>query len=347
MNNDWKERRDRIQATIPRLSRLEFFSRRQIKSSINDLFEQSYKRVLFRRYVSKSHDSPHGFRWHTSIHASQYPGNYKHACQREHLYRLADVPSKEPASRRLHLTAQAGLAIEDDLVRMLEENGRLISAGPDSERQTGFVVKELWLTGTVDSAIAIGNRAVPVEIKTKWEGHIAEMREGKRGPDAKHVRQLKAQLGLIRLAQESGELWSDLKPATYGYIYYHPRDSKYNPSKPVETAEFYVSFDKDYFEAGTDFIRRTQELWNRGELPSDNPNKRHPMGWHWSKDPCMFCNYKPSCQKDHKEGITELEASNALQFAKHIDPDYDYIEARSRVADRWPDAEVSATIPEA
>lgn len=322
-------------SSLPRLTRKELYSRLQLTPTINPIVEAAYKEVLRRQWRNKENDSPHGRKWHVSFHASQAPGNDPKACPRQALYRMMDLPDGKPPSRRLRLTAEAGKTLEVDMVTMLNEAGRLISAPPDAEVQTGFVVEEVMLTGTVDAAIEIKGRAVPVEIKTKHESDIAKMRNGQRGPDEKHVKQLKTQLGLVRAAQESGELWSDLKLCEYGYIYYMPRDTKYNPSIPIPTAEFYVEYDPDFFETGIEKLKQWAELWEEEILPSWNATKRHPLGFMWSKEPCKYCNYKKACKEDHKQGIDCLADSTAIEAAKEINPEYDYAEARNRVSERW------------
>ncbi len=321
---------------MPRLSRNEMWSRMQLLQVINPIVEEAYAAVSHRRWRLQLDDSPHGHPWHTSFHASQFPGDSM-ACGRAAMYQLMDLP-KKVAPRRLQLTATAGKAMEVDLVNMLDQHGRLISAPPDAEVQTGFEIPELMLTGTVDSAISIGGRPVPVEIKTKHESQIEEMRLGQRGPDDKHVAQLKAQLGLIRDAQESGQLWSEMKPLEYGYIYYLPRDTKYNPSLSVPTAEFYVEYDKKFFETGLENLRKFIGYWNDEVLPhveTKGTKSKHPMGWRWSYSPCKFCDYKKICQADHKAGITDLSESTGIEDNPRVT--YSYEAARQRVEDRWSD----------
>lgn len=325
---------------LKRLSRKELLSRLQIIQTLEPIIEKTYERVLRRAWRDQLDDSPHGHPWHVSFHASQFPGDDPQACGRESLYRMMDVPSGGPPSRRLHMTAEAGKAIEVNLVSTLHKAGLLISAPPDAEVQTGFTIPEYKLTGSVDSAIKLRGKATPIEIKTKHESDIALMRSGKKGPDPKHVKQIKTQLGLVRAAQESGELWSDMKLCDGGYIYYMPRDSKYDPSRPIQTAEFWVQYDPIFFEAGMKRLEEWSKLWDEETLPENPKGKRttkfgHPMGWKWSQSPCQFCSYKKSCQEDFRAEITDMEQSKAIAAAKLVRPDYSYHDARKRVEDRW------------
>jgi len=330
----------RAATNLRRLSRRELFSRLQLIRELEPIVDDAYKQVLRRRWRDQTHDSPHGHPWHVSFHASQFPGDDSMACARQALYRMMDLPAGDPPSRRLHMTAEAGKAIEVDLVTIFHEHGILISAAPHEDVQTGFVIPEVRLTGSVDSAIVMRRRPVPVEIKTKHESVIREMRLGRLGPDDSHVKQIKTQLGLVRAAQEAGELWSDLKLCDHGVIYYLPRDTKYTPQFPVETAEFRVDYDPVFYETGLEQLKRFRAYWDEEILPELKPGKRttkfgHPNGWKWSKPPCQFCSYKKVCQLDFRGEVTDMSESHGIEEAKLIRPDYDYSEARNRVESRW------------
>lgn len=327
---------------LPRLTRFEFFSRLQLIQHVNPLVEKAYEHVLHERWQSQSDDvaAERGHLWHTSFHASQFPGNDPQACARQSIYRLMDLPSDGPPSRRLHLTAQAGKAIEVDLVTVLHEYGRLISAPPDAQEQTNFAIPEAMLTGTVDSAVVMRDRPTPVEIKTKHESVIRQMRTGLVGPDDSHVRQAKTQMGLVRAAQERGEMWTQYEICDRAYVYYMPRDSKYDPREPIETAEFLIEYDPAFFEVGLERLKQWRALFDEEVLPEENPGKRtsrfgHPNGFKWSYAPCQFCSYKKACQLDFRAGVTDLSQSHGIELAQKARPDYDYAVARKRVQDRW------------
>lgn len=272
---------------------------------------------------------------------SQFPGDDPMACPRESLYRMMDFASADgAASRRLHLTAEAGKAIEFDLVSILHEDGILISAPPDAEKQTNFMDAEAWLTGTVDSAIIHRNKPLPIEIKTKHESDIEKMRLGVKGPDDKHVKQIKTQLGLVRAAQEMGILWENHDLCDGGYIYYMPRDTKYAPRDPVPTAEFFVEYDARFFEGGLAKLKQWKAYFMEDVLPELKPpakitSRSHPNGWKWSQQPCQWCKFKAICKLDHQQGIVALSESVGINRTQMVRPHYDPDEARKRVIERW------------
>lgn len=330
------------QMNLKRLSRFEFFSRLQLIQHVNPLVERAYESVLRERWQSQSDDvaEERGHLWHTSFHASQFPGDDPMACGRESIYRMLDIPSDGPPSRRLHLTAEAGKAMEVDMVTVLHEYGRLISAPPTAKEQTNFTIPEAMLTGTVDSAVVMRDRPTPVEIKTKHESVISQMRMGMVGPDDKHIRQVKTQMGLVRAAQESGDMWTQYELCDRSYVYYMPRDTKYDPRDPIPTAEFLVEYDERFFKAGLERLKQWRALFDEEVLLELDPGKRtskfgHPHGWKWSYPPCQFCSYKKACQKDFREGVTDLAETAAIDIAVKARPDYDYSAARKRVMDRW------------
>lgn len=327
----------RASTGLKRMTRKELFSRLQLVQTIEPIVEEAYDKVLRREWREKLNDSPHGHPWHVSFHASQFPGDNPMACARQAMYRMMDLPSEGPASRWLHLTAEMGKAFEVDLVDKLHKRGILISAPPTAEVQTGFEIPEVWLTGSVDSAIALRRRATPVEIKTKHEGVLEKMRAGMVGPDDSHIKQLKTQMGLIRHAQEAGQIWTDLKHCQDGYIYYGPRDSKFDPMMGgrLKTAEFYFQYDRIWFDTGIEVLKSWVRNFEEEVLVVDNPSKRHPLGWRWSYPPCQHCSYKKICQADHKAGVDDLSESTGIETAKAINPDYSYEDARKRVKKRW------------
>lgn len=316
---------------LNKLSRGEMLTRLQIKRTIEPITQAAYKKVEEERWRAGDGNSPHGNPWHVSFHASQFPGDDPMACGRQAMYRMMDLPNAEPFNRRARTVMAAGKAVEYELVSTLYEAGILISAGPDEKVQTGFTFADAWLTGSVDCVIKPEgwNQPLPIEIKSKYQEVIEEMQAGKRKPDPNHISQLKVQLALVRHAQESGELWSDLDPVTHGYIYYLSRD------RPFETAEFRVDYDKRFFEIGVERLKQWKEMFKEGTLPSENPSKRHPYGWRWSYPPCQWCDFKKTCKLDFEQGIDKLEDSVGIGRAKLVNPDYSLEEARKRVLERW------------
>jgi CRISPR/Cas system-associated exonuclease Cas4 (RecB family) len=321
---------------LRKLTRMEMLTRLQIARKLDPFTNELWKKVEEKRWRDQMDDEPHGHPWHVSFHASQFPGDDPKACPRQSLYRMMDLPQTEPTSRWLRSLAEAGKALEIMLVQVYEDAKVLISAPPSEEIQTGFKVEDAWLTGSVDCVIQPPgtNKPLPIEIKTKYQRVIDEMKLGLKGPDDNHVSQLKTQLGLVRYAQEKGELWADMEPVTQGYIYYMSRDN------PSDTAEFRVDYDRKFFEAGIAKLKQWKQMFLEDVLPELNPGKRsskfgHPNGWRWSQTPCQFCSYKKTCQLDFREGVTSLSESAGVNRAKLVRENYDLDKARERVKARW------------
>lgn len=321
----------KLNSKLNKLSRTELLTRLQIQRTIDPIVAAAYRQVEEQVWRSGDGNSPHGNPWHVSFHASQFPGDNPMACGRQAMYRMMDLPNAEPFNRRARTVMAAGKAVEYELVSTLDAAGLLISAGADDEIQTGFTFADAWLTGSVDCVIKPEgwNQPVPIEIKSKYQEVIEEMQAGIRKPDDGHIFQLKVQLALVRNAQETGELWSDLDLVTHGYIYYLSRD------RPFETAEFRVDYDKRFFELGVERLKEWQQMFKDDVLPSENPSKRHPYGWRWSYPPCQWCDYKKTCKLDFEQGTTELSDSVGINRAKLVNESYDYESARKRVLDRW------------
>lgn len=313
---------------LRKLSRAELFTRLQVTRTIEPVTVRAYQEVEAERWRSGHGNSPHGHPWHVSFHASRFPGDNPMACSRQALYGMMDFPNAEPFSRQSRTVMEAGKGIEVELVRTWHEAGILLSAPPDAKVQTGFELPEAWLTGSVDAIIKPynWNKPVPVEIKTKYQKDIDEMLLG-RGPDDAHVSQLKVQLALVRMFQ--GQLWPGLDPLTHGFIYYVSRD------RPSSTAEFRVDYDATFFALGVERLKQWRAFFQEDFLPVTNPSKKHPMGWKWSYPPCQWCAFKKTCKTDFQEGVVALSESRGVERAKLVRPDYDPVEARKRVSERW------------
>jgi len=316
---------------IDKLTRAEMLTRLQVSRTVEPITIAAYKKVEERKWRGNEGNSPHGNPWHTSNHASQFPGDDPKACPRQAMYRLMDLPSAEPFNRRARTVMAAGKSVEEELVSTFNEAGILISAPPDAEVQTGFSYPDGWLTGSVDCVLLPEGytRPLPIEIKSKYQSVIEEMQTGAKKPDPGHISQIKVQLALIKHAQVNGDLWSDLDHVTHGFIYYLSRD------KPFETAEFRVDLDQQFFDAGIERLKEWQKMFIDGDLVSVDPSKKHPMGWKWSYQPCQWCSYKKSCKLDFEQGIDKLEDSVGINRAKLVRDDYSYEESRKRVLDRW------------
>ena len=330
----------RTHMQLRKLSRVEFLSRMQALRFVEPLTQSIYHDVLWEEFRDQRLDSPHGRPWHVSFHASQFPGDDPMACPRRALYRLMDFAQDGPANRMLAVTAAAGKGIEVELVSKWNEAKILLSAPPSDPVQTGFEIPEAWLTGSVDSVILPPgwNKPLPVEVKSKFQNVLDKMKVGQRGPDPDHVTQIKAQLGLVRAAQESGALWAEYDLVTHGVIFYLSRDN------PIHTAEFRVDYDANFFDAGIERLKEWRDLFEQDILPSPVLGTKHPMGWRWSYAPCNYCNYKKTCKLDHEQKNYTLTDSVGVPRTQRHRPDYDPAKARFRVGKTWGEVAGSAKI---
>lgn len=332
---------------LQRLTRRELWNRLQLVRTLDPLTDAAYKKVEEVKHREQLDDAPHGDPWHVSFHASKFPGDNPMACPRQGLYSLMDFAREAgdrkarsvPFDRASRTIMAAGKAAELELVQTYADAEILLSAKPQDEIQTGFEWPEAWLTGSVDCVIRWPgtNRPVPIEIKTKYQKVIDEMKLG-RGPDSAHIFQLKVQLALIWHEQQKGGLWADMEPVTHGYIYYLSRD------RPSDTTEFVVELDKRFFAIGVERLKQWIQWFKDDHLPEEPKGKRttqfgHPMGaagFKWSDLPCAWCDFKKTCQLDFRQDQHTLTGSIGVERTKAARKSYDPSTARQRVFERWP-----------
>jgi hypothetical protein len=179
------------------LTRREFAARVGLLKEIDPLTDQAYDFAQWLASQTSDQGVAHADPWHLSFHGSQFPGDSRTACSRAAMYRLMDVP-RPLMPRWLEQVADAGKDIEDRLVQKWYDAGYLISAPPTDPFQTSYEDPEYWLTSTVDALVLHprSNRACPVDVKSKSAADIEAMLLLQRGPDPKHVNQIKCQIGL-------------------------------------------------------------------------------------------------------------------------------------------------------
>lgn len=307
---------------------------------------------------------------HTSFHISAFPAGDPRTCDRQAIYRLMGMPNEVPATRMLMGTAIVGTAAEEWNTRNLDLDGRLLSANVDAEHQTKFEDADHWLSGSPDFVVLPPgwNRPHLIETKTKDLDVVVEMKNLQRSYDARHARQTRAYIGIghaitpqvwpevvicsrtWRLAyvqpNEQGEIDDisyqcrdhgdplvpgsclmrlQLKPLRTGSLVYMGRD------RPHVTCEYVFEHDEQWFQSGLDVLTRRQGFFQSRVLPSQ------PFGGKdWSKDPCRFCDFKKHvCKPDHKAGVTKLEDSHGVAWAKGVYGDYDFDAVMKAVTDRW------------
>ena len=276
--------------------------------------------------------SPHGNPWHTSIHASAYPGGDK-ACKRKLLYTLMDIPNEQPTKPKLRGQGEVGKAVEYLIVHRWAKAGYMLGVETPAfygakMKQVGFEVPELWLTGSMDAILDIRPdwpAVLPVDVKTKDHDVIYSMQVGSRSYDERHYMQLQAYLYLcIRFHHEMGWDKLGLEPAVGGIIYYASRQD------PTNTAEFYVPADAMLMADANAVIAATKQAFIEDELPP------RPKDWKWTEDPCKWCDFKKyACKPDDKAKVTKLSESNGIEFAKSVREEYDPIKTREKVLKRW------------
>lgn len=294
------------------------------------LIEFAYSTEERRLLETGDDDNPHGQLWHTSFHASSFPAgrdggvNEKPYCGRQAIYDLMNVPSPdiiEPMGRSI---MDAGKDAELQIMRRLHRAGLLISADPDADVQTGFVLPQFWLTGNTDGIMLPPdwNKGHVLETKGKDHDVIAQMRMGVVPPDPYHIAQLKVYIWMAHRC--SKKLWPHLEPVTSGSLIYFSR------ARPRHTAEFLIDLDFDFIREGLLNLIAWKRAFLAGELPA------RPKGWRWTEDPCDWCAYKKHlCRPDERDGVTRIEDSALIAYAKSIRPDYDHKAVIETVKARW------------
>jgi hypothetical protein len=188
------------------LTRGEFWSRIGLAREIDPLVTASYKFGAIMRQLQSDQGEDHADPWHLSFHGSQFPGDNPHACGRQSLYRMMDF-ARPMMPRWLEQVAESGKAIENSLVAKWYYAGYLVS--PPSFLpgiiQEQYEDPDHWLTCTVDANVCWPRTTEPLicEVKSKQADVIQAMQRLIRGPDKKHVWQIKTE---IALAHEAGPI---------------------------------------------------------------------------------------------------------------------------------------------
>lgn len=336
------------------LSREQAFMRAGVIRIVNRITNKSYKEREEKIWKEDLENSPHGQPWHTSFHASSFPGDDPTACGRKAFYGLMNVPKPDPISRFLRSVADSGKAIEDELVRRWAEAGYLLSADVESEFQTGFTDREYWLTGNTDAAVLPYRWTRPhiVEIKSKAHDKVLQMQRLQRGPDPAHRNQCLTYIGFANEFHPWKSVWVDkdtwriqkeyprgpqehnlikinLDRCIDGSIYYVSRDD------PSVTHEFTFTYDPVFMQKGRDALEDWREMYKLDLIP-DRPRHKDGKLVGWSEEPCKYCPYKKHvCKPDYQDKITLGQHSHAIEYTKDIWPNYLYSKTREAVLERW------------
>lgn len=299
---------------------------------LDKITDQAYKDLEEKIWRENLESSPHGRPWFTSFHASSFPDMEK-ACGRKALYTMLDTPEPEPISPFLRGVAEAGKAIEYQIVYRWIKAGIMLGVkepkfdGAPIE-QLKFEDPETWLTGSCDAVLDLRpeyKHVVPVDVKSKTQKVLDEMLSGQRSYEPKNYLQVQAYLYLCnKFHKEMG--WEDmgLLPANGAYIYYVSREN------PRSAKEFFVPINWDVINNGVEKLKEWQIHFIEQTLPE------RPKSWRWTEEPCKWCVFKKEvCKPDYKEKIQVLSESNAIKVATKLRKDYDYKEIRKEVESRW------------
>lgn len=346
------------------ITRREMYQALGLIKIVDPILNKAVERIQREKFESSEPNSPHGEPWHTSFHASQFPGDDVQACPRQAVYQMADFAQKEPNSRFLNAVADTGTAIETLITNIWADEGILISTDHTKGRdiQTGFSDDEHWFTGSVDALIVPPgwDSILPIEIKSKALDKVIQMKRGQKPADPSHINQASAYIGfsheelhkrfpVLRICKSTGALAEDIstgecrrhgvveclktvntQPTNKGVIYYVARDDF------SVTHEFLLDYNPEFMKVGRERLKDWQNLFELGIIQQDQ-EKKHPLeGWAWSTGPCKFCPYKKEvCKPDFVDGITNLEESNGIKWTESVRGSYDLEATVQRVKDRW------------
>lgn len=332
------------------LTRQEMFSRLQLIRLMEPLAGEALETrqmMQWKGQLGRDDDSPHGRPWHTSFHASSFPGTNPRACPRKAMYTLMDIPKDEPFSAKGILMMEMGKTVEQFYVEGFYYEGILLSPPPWEEEgvQMGFADPDTWLTGNSDAIILHPKLGRPHvwECKMRYADVIERMKVGLEGPDPAHV--IQAKTYVVYMHELSKQLWPQYEPLRDGTIFYCSRDN------PRETAEFFVEYDPAFKEAGRLKLKKWKEWFEDEILPTQalvefqdvgkKPIKRHPLGrgWKWTELPCCWCDFKKTCKADHEAGTESLDESKAIEIAEQVRGEYNYGAVREAVFSAWADIE--------
>jgi hypothetical protein len=354
------------------MTRLELYAAFGHMSVVEPILINAYSVEEQEIWASGSGESPHGVPWHTSFHASAFPGADEIACGRQQVYNLLGPPEEKPISPHLRSWFDIGKNLELDWVRRFAYYGVLLSADQTAgdDLQTSFVDREHWLTGSSDAIVLppFWKRGHCVEIKTTSHEKVMNMLQGGLPPKShgKYKRQLAV---YIALAYESGYapvvmvckhsgimIIPDIKkcrgdhhgpcdpeilqltPPMDGTLIYSSRE------EPMKTVSFYQAYEPEVMAYGRTRLAEWKDYFLRGDIP---PHPREDQKAKWSVDPCQYCRYKAplgggkgGCKEDYTSKVADLSKSAIVEFAKTVRSTYTYKDAREMVLERWGIAEL-------
>jgi hypothetical protein len=196
---------------VPALSAAEFYGFLGIHRVMEPMTEELMQQRNEREW--RSDDHVRGEHWHTSFHASEFPGDDINACARYLVYRMMDFPPATSMPPWVTTTGTIGKAGELDIVNAWFEGGHALAVPedrPEGEHQLVFEHRGFWASGSIDLPILKPGWRRPhiVEVKGKADEVLEEMIHGRwdealgrrvqRRWEPAHRRQVLASLGLCR-----------------------------------------------------------------------------------------------------------------------------------------------------
>lgn len=285
----------------------------------------AYSVIGNKQWRNSLNDSPHGHPWFTSFHASYFPSDSVNNCARKAVYTMAGFASAEPFGPFTLNLFNMGKSIELSLVSTWSDSGDLLSAKPSADVQDIAVLKDYWLSCSVDAVIKHPKTKLPyvVEIKTKSDDVVTAMKSGIRKYDEQHMNQLLAQLSSFH--GSSGFPWSNNGSISSGSILYVSRSNMSN------VCEFKFDRDDDFFQSGLKIIEGWKSYFERDVIPDRDAD------FQWSKGECQSCKFKKSiCKPDFRDSNNVLSESHGVSFSDDIyDDGYDFNFVKKAIYDRW------------
>jgi hypothetical protein len=272
-------------------------------------------------------------RFRSSFWAGSFPAGDTPHCGRLSIYRLLNIPEANAAKPLLAAAARAGIDVENQITYRwghagITLGGSVPIAEGDRFEQLRLQDPEHWISAAIDGTLDMRPEhpaVVCVDVKSKREKFVNELKVGARKPDPRHVGQVVANIHLCRkYHEEMGWAAMGLEPCTGGFVYYVSRED------PSNGKAFWVPYDATQIADAIARLDSWRESFSKGDLPA------RPKEMRWSEDPCKWCDFKKTiCKPDDKEGVSSMFESHAIKYGKAVDSSWDPKKIQQEVLDRW------------
>lgn len=266
-------------------------------------------------------------RFRSAFWGGMFPSGNQLHCGRHALYSLLNLPQSKPSNAKLQATSESGSAAEGIIVRRWEAAGLTLGGNFEAGEQVRLQDPEYWISSALDAVLDLRpdwNAVVPVDVKSKKNEIIEQMKFGQSEADPAHRAQVMCYIHMCRLHHER-EGWAalGLEPARGGFVFYVSRDD------PSNCFDYWVPWDEDEAHDALERLKEWRENFVARTLP---PREK---SWRWTELPCKWCDYKPLCKQDMKEDVADLAQSNTVRAAG---AGYDFESTREQVLKRWEEA---------